>query len=149
MIAWNVMLFIFKFVLLGLIYWVLWLMVRTIRREMAMRIGSPALEAPTGPGRLRIANPGGDRPERQGEIFDLRPENSLGADPDNDLVLADPYISGHHARLRWDGAGWWVEDLGSRNSTYVNQARCLPFTPQPLPPLATLKLGGMELILLE
>ena len=44
----------------------------------------------------------------------------IGRRPDCDLVLRDDAVSGHHARIAWDGAGWQVEDLGSKNGTYVN-----------------------------
>jgi DNA-binding transcriptional ArsR family regulator len=32
----------------------------------------------------------------------------------------DPSISGNHARVSWDGTTHVIEDLGSRNGTYVN-----------------------------
>ena len=44
----------------------------------------------------------------------------IGRRPDCDLVLRDDSVSGHHARFGWSGDGWHVEDLGSRNGTYVN-----------------------------
>jgi pSer/pThr/pTyr-binding forkhead associated (FHA) protein len=63
--------------------------------------------------------------------------------------LQDQYVSAHHARLRWDGASWWLEDLGSRNGTFVNRKRCTPLQATLLPPGGLLQVGGMAFELLE
>jgi Protein of unknown function (DUF3662)/FHA domain len=47
----------------------------------------------------------------------------VGRADDNDLVLADPEVSRHHARLELDGQGWRAIDLGSTNGTWVNGVR--------------------------
>jgi Inner membrane component of T3SS, cytoplasmic domain/Protein of unknown function (DUF3662) len=48
---------------------------------------------------------------------------TVGRADDNDLVLADPEVSRHHARLEPDGQGWRAIDLGSTNGTWVNGVR--------------------------
>jgi hypothetical protein len=48
---------------------------------------------------------------------------TVGRAEDNDLVLADPKISRHHARLEPDGQSWRAVDLGSTNGTWVNGVR--------------------------
>jgi hypothetical protein len=48
---------------------------------------------------------------------------TVGRAEDNDLVLADPEISRHHARLEPDGQSWRAVDLGSTNGTRVNGVR--------------------------
>jgi pSer/pThr/pTyr-binding forkhead associated (FHA) protein len=45
---------------------------------------------------------------------------TIGRGRDADLVLADELVSRRHARLAPDGQGAVVEDLGSRNGTFVN-----------------------------
>jgi hypothetical protein len=45
---------------------------------------------------------------------------SVGRAADNDLVLPDPEVSRHHARLFLHDATWRVVDLGSTNGTRVN-----------------------------
>lgn len=44
----------------------------------------------------------------------------VGRAEDCDIVLADPSVSGRHARLCWRGTKLLVEDLGSANGTYVD-----------------------------
>ena len=39
------------------------------------------------------------------------------------------YISGTHASLGQDAAGWTITDLGSRNGTKVNGVACVPHQP--------------------
>ena len=45
---------------------------------------------------------------------------TVGRAADADLVLADELVSRWHARVSQRGAGAVVEDLGSRNGTFVN-----------------------------
>jgi S-DNA-T family DNA segregation ATPase FtsK/SpoIIIE len=46
----------------------------------------------------------------------------IGRAPDADLVLADPQVSRHHARVTADEGTAVVEDLGSANGTFINHA---------------------------
>ena len=47
----------------------------------------------------------------------------LGSDRDNDLVLADPAASRHHAELRCEDGALILRDLGSTNGTFLGEAR--------------------------
>ena len=47
----------------------------------------------------------------------------IGSDPDCDLVVNQPTVSGRHCRLSRTTEGDFLEDLGSSNETYVNGAR--------------------------
>jgi hypothetical protein len=47
----------------------------------------------------------------------------VGRADDNDLVLGNPEVSRHHARLELDGQDWRMIDLGSTNGTWVNGVR--------------------------
>lgn len=50
-------------------------------------------------------------------------EISIGRHPESDIFLDDVTVSRRHALVRRVGAGFHVEDAGSLNGTYVNQAR--------------------------
>jgi len=60
--------------------------------------------------------------QRASRFLVIRDGESLeiGRDPQCGLVLEDSRVSKRHARLRWTGAAWALEDLGSRNGTIVN-----------------------------
>lgn len=52
-----------------------------------------------------------------------RPEMSIGRDPSNDIYIADPRVSGHHARILQEGNSVIISDTGSTNGTFVNNFR--------------------------
>ncbi|MER3459472.1 MAG: FHA domain-containing protein, partial [Chloroflexota bacterium] len=56
----------------------------------------------------------------EGTVFPLQPVTSLGRAPTNTVALPDSYASGEHALLSLRGNQWWLEDLGSRNGTFLN-----------------------------
>ncbi len=47
----------------------------------------------------------------------------IGRDKDSDLVLSDPGISRHHARVGASDGAWVLHDLQSTNGTFVNGTR--------------------------
>ena len=55
-----------------------------------------------------------------GRMVALAGPVTVGRAGDADLVLADELVSRHHARITPSGSGAVVEDLGSRNGTFVN-----------------------------
>lgn len=139
----NALLFAGKWAFIGLIYFILAVIVIAVRREMKSHAAGERTTSLVVPGRLRVLQPGGDARLQPGATLPLSPATALGADPDNDIVLGDPYISAHHASLTWDGSGWWVADLGSTNGTQVNGLPCPPHIPQALPAGARLEMGEM------
>ncbi len=58
-----------------------------------------------------------------GETRVITRPTRVGSGPDNDWILADPYVSQQHALLSPDGDCLRVADRGSRNGTFLNGAR--------------------------
>jgi len=48
------------------------------------------------------------------------PEVTIGRHPSCEWILADETVSSRHARLSFRRGQWWLEDLGSRNGTFLN-----------------------------
>ena len=60
----------------------------------------------------------GDDPSQQIDL--LGKVMVIGRHPDCDVVLEYGAVSRQHAHVVQDGTGIWLEDLGSRNGTFVN-----------------------------
>ena len=75
--------------------------------------------------------------------FILRDGQSLqaGRDPaGNDIVVDDTRVSARHARFDWNGSGWSLSDVGSKNGTFVAGR---PAAGTPLADEDWLSLGGL------
>ncbi|MBN2021527.1 MAG: SpoIIE family protein phosphatase [Pirellulales bacterium] len=56
-----------------------------------------------------------------GQVFALEGESTiLGRSPDCDIVLDVGAVSRQHARVSYVDGGYYIEDLNSRNGTYLN-----------------------------
>ena len=55
-----------------------------------------------------------------GRRFAFSDEITIGRGEDNDIAIPDAFVSHHHARIYQHVNQYVVEDLGSRNHTYVN-----------------------------
>lgn len=147
--AWYVILFVLKWALILLVYYVLFGIVRAVRREAGLRLATEAPAPVVAPGRLRVIRSGTDQNLKPDMVLPLQNQAVLGTDEASEIVLRDRFISRRHARLRWDGVGWWVEDENSRNGTFVNDRQLSPLREESIPFGARLRLGDMVLELLE
>jgi pSer/pThr/pTyr-binding forkhead associated (FHA) protein len=48
---------------------------------------------------------------------------TIGRQPDNLLQIDNPAVSGHHAKVYWEGTHYVLEDTESFNGTYANNLR--------------------------
>jgi hypothetical protein len=122
---------VLKFCFLALVYLFLWRVVRVVLLEMR----TPALAGPSGPSPARPASGGRadrkgarlrilDPPEHRGETYPLTDELTVGRGGGCGIVLtADHFVSTVHARVFRRGDDVFVEDLDSRNGTFVNGER--------------------------
>jgi Protein of unknown function (DUF3662)/FHA domain len=83
------------------------------------------------------------RVELQGaSCFLDRDVASLGRGLDNDVVVEDPRVSRHHARLQRGPRGWELADLASTNGTFINGKQ---IRQRVISSGDTISLGGLEL----
>ena len=102
---------IFLFVFLAVIAWLIY---QDIRTQTAF-----AAERQKQYGVLRKVNGEDSTPEGE-TVYPLLPVTSIGRAPGNTVVLSDDFVSNEHALLMLRGQQWWVEDLNSRNGTFLN-----------------------------
>ncbi|MBN1824078.1 MAG: FHA domain-containing protein [Endomicrobiales bacterium] len=50
---------------------------------------------------------------------------TIGRKPDNDIVIDNMAVSGHHAKITQQGATYVIEDLQSTNGTFVNDKKII------------------------
>lgn len=57
--------------------------------------------------------------------FENKAEITIGRKPDNDVVIDNPAVSGHHARVVKQGDDYFIEDLNSTNGTFLKGGKVL------------------------
>ncbi len=70
---------------------------------------------------------------------------TIGRAPDNFMRLDYPAVSAHHAVIRRQGYGATIEDLGSRNGTYVRGERVQAHRPVELNPGDAIQIASYQL----
>ena len=93
--------------------------------------------------RLRVETPGQEPYEHRFEGDSL----TIGRERASDLALPDRYLSRQHARLFLRQGKLMVEDLGSRNDTFVNASRIE--APTPVRAGDTIRLSSSTISILE
>ncbi|MCX2163601.1 FHA domain-containing protein FhaB/FipA [Corynebacterium auriscanis] len=145
----TTLLLLAKVALLILLWFFIWMSVRALRKEANRASGlhagaAPVAAAPAipggGMGGEQPSGPGIGRGFRRakapraltlisgpltGTYLNLQGYNevTLGRSQDCTLVLEDDFASGRHARLINRGSDWFIEDLDSRNGTWLNNQR--------------------------
>src|SRR6266699_1387874 len=70
---------------------------------------------------------------------------TIGRIPGNQLVLAEPKVSSHHAEIRSQGQDYAIIDLGSTNGTFVNDQRLASNVPRMLRTGDTIGIGDIRM----
>ncbi len=96
---------------LGLLFWYLLQDLRAARATNGEQAGFLGL--------LRVLDNTSAAPPVDA-LYELAPITTIGRNNRNTIVLDDTYVSGEHALLSWRDSQWWLEDMGSRNGTYLN-----------------------------
>lgn len=106
----RLLLALLLYAFLAVLFFILW---RDLRR------GAGRETVPREEMRLVVVEAGERGPE-PGTVFPLQEVNSLGRAPSSTIRMSDPFVSSHHALIAWREGHWWLEDLGSKNGTTLN-----------------------------
>ena len=61
--------------------------------------------------------------KRESQRYFTQAEIIIGRDTHCDLSVMDEALSAHHARITYHHGQWWLEDLNSRNGTFLNREK--------------------------
>lgn len=73
---------------------------------------------------------------------------SIGASPENNVIINVNSISRSHLRLIKEGQSWFVEDQGSNNGSYLNSRKLSPGSKELLRPNEFVRLGDRVFVML-
>ncbi|RNE48154.1 FHA domain-containing protein FhaB/FipA [Corynebacterium alimapuense] len=131
----SIVMLVFRIGLLALLWFFVLMALRAMRKDVQLAAGVTSSTMTPAP-QLRSAAviPGRREAARQLTVIDgplkgshmevaALEEAVLGRSPECDFQLGDDYSSGRHARLFRRGSDWFVEDLDSRNGTFVGGYR--------------------------
>ncbi|MGN6561697.1 MAG: FHA domain-containing protein, partial [Thermomicrobiales bacterium] len=101
----------------------------------------PPVAVPAGPRQYRLIRVTGEAP---GAVLALRDGLTIGRNAQRaEVVLADPEVSGLHARVEQNGGPPVLIDAGSTNGTFVNDER---ITSRVLQPGDRVRFGGVRFV---
>ncbi len=115
-------LLILRLVTIVVLYLFVLQVVLVARRDLRFAALAPANAGRNIIGHLIVVD-SGPTPLVPGARLDLLTTMSFGRGPTNTVVLDSNFVSTEHARLYYRDRSLWVDDLGSRNGTYVNEKR--------------------------
>ncbi len=101
--------------------------------KTAMISAAPAKEVPP----AMLIGEGKELPLKAGS-------NVFGRKAENDVQIADPYVSGKHGVIEVTDQGLFITDTGSSNGTMLNDAKLVPNMRTNLTPEDVIRLGSME-----
>ena len=72
---------------------------------------------------LEITKAGGNEDLEEESVMLIRGDVTIGRMDDNSIILSEPFVSGHHARVYAKNNTLYIEDLNSTNGIYVNEEK--------------------------
>lgn len=116
----NVVLLLLKWFFLALIYIFLIVALFIVYKDLKGTPRAPAKTNSEAENHMRLVvleSPG----EKVGETFFIDSEAVLGRTAGCDIIISDVSVSHKHARIYKDKRGYYLEDSGSKNGTFLNQ----------------------------
>ncbi|MDP4145056.1 MAG: FHA domain-containing protein [Bacillota bacterium] len=114
---------IFRIVIIAIVYIIIFIALRIMYKDIkngGRRVSKATTKKSFG---LEVIEPGASNTLRSGSIIPVVKEITIGRKEDNNLVIPDSYVSGHHARIYLKNTSYVLEDLNSTNGTILNSKK--------------------------
>ncbi len=121
-LSFDEFLLILRIAMIVILYLFILQVVLVARRDLRVSATLPAVNAKPVIGHLIVID-SGPTALIPGSRLDLLTNMTIGRSPTNTIVLDSTYVSGEHARIFFRDRSLWVEDMGSRNGTFLNDQR--------------------------
>lgn len=132
----KVLIWIMRFVLLGLIYVFLYKVIKVMYNDIKGGRSKEKLSAG-----IEVVETDKQCSVPIGAVYPLRTVTSFGRASDNDVVLDSEYISNRHARIYLKNNVYVLKDTGSTNGTFLNGTRI--DKPEVIKNGDTIRIGGV------
>lgn len=111
----EVLLSLLKYLFIVLIYIFIIDVLRTIKRDLT----KPESAKVSAPPYLMVIS-GAEKLPGITETLVISDETFIGRADKCQVKIDDPFVSSEHARIYRKGKNFYIEDMGSRNGTYIN-----------------------------
>ena len=140
--------YIFKYIFVLIIYLFIFGIMRMIYLDIKSMRGRNMMADGSHP-YLKLLNQRERLNFKVEESYTLDKNLSIGRTPDNDIVLADPFLSKKHARLSVREGKVFLEDLKSKNGTFLNGNRMEKGKEKPLKDGDKIRTGYIEFLFIK
>lgn len=114
----DIVIFAVRLLLTVLLYLFLVAVFVVLWRDLRTDTGAPAVVQER---RAQLVTLSGCEGLKPNTVLELQAFTSLGRGAANTIVVPDTFASAEHALISWHSGQWWLEDLGSRNGTRLNE----------------------------
>lgn len=113
---------VFRIIIIAIVYIIIFLALRVMYKDIKSGNKKSSVRRKRKFG-LEVIQNGKNTNLKKGSVIVLHRELTIGRKEDNSLILNDPYVSSHHAKVYLKNNDYILEDLESTNGTLLNSEK--------------------------
>lgn len=114
----NIVSLVFKYIFIVIVYFFIFRILKLIYLDI-----SSVDNSNNGKSYIKLLNKRETIPFKISEEYSIEKGLKFGRQVDNDVVLADNFVSKHHSEIIVDEGEYFIKDLDSSNGTYINEEK--------------------------